>query len=199
MAGHDKCRDGILDALLGLLSTRGAKSLTIRNVAAEAGVSIGAVQHHFPTKDALIVAAMTAVNERFRTRTQQRLAQETSAETRLRVFCHEIACISNTDLTEAIVWTAFAAQSSTDVTIRTIHSRDWARTEDVTLALLAVAYPDSNVTADDAALLLAVTDGIAVARASEQTNRMNALRAAALIDAVLQMIAGRGSDAPRGH
>jgi len=184
-------REVILDAVIAVLSTRGSDALSIRTVATEAGVSVGAVQHSFPTKDALIVGAMTAVNDRFRARLRTLLEAEESPEARLRVFCAEVSCITEAGTAAAAVWTSFAARASTDDEIRAVHATDWARTEDVLRRLLEAAYPDSDVTADDAALVLAVTDGIAVARAAEQSDRMTTERATRLLDAALAPIAAR--------
>lgn len=188
MADENGSRVRIVDALLRIMATQGADALTIRTVAGEAGVSVGAVQHHFATKDRLLVAAMTEVNERFRARVAERLEALTSGEERLRVFCREIACIEGADLTDGIVWVAFAARASTNADIRAIHATDWARTEAVLRHLLADAFPDAAFTADDAALLLAVLDGIAVARAAEQSDRMTPARAERLIDATLRSL-----------
>ena len=184
-------RDAILDAVISVLSTRGSDAVTIRNVAAEAGVSVGAVQHNFPTKEALIIGAMTAVNVRFRERLRLLLQNEESAERRLRAFCEEVSCLTETGLTDAVVWTAFAARATTEPGIQAIHAADWGGTEDFLQQLLDAAYPDAGITADDAALVLAVTDGIAVARAAEKTDRMTAERAVRLIDAALAPIAAR--------
>jgi AcrR family transcriptional regulator len=184
-------REVILDAVVAVLSTRGSDALSIRNVATEAGVSVGAVQHSFPTKDALIVGAMTAVNDRFRARLRTLLEAEESPEARLRVFCAEVSCVTDAGTADAAVWTSFAARASTDDEIRSIHATDWARTEDVLRQLLVAAFPASDVTADDAALVLAVTDGIAVARAAERSDRMTTERAMRLLDAALAPIAAR--------
>lgn len=191
MIDHDSTRERILDALLVLISSTGSDGVTVRTVAAAAGVSVGAVQHHFATKDALLIAGMERVDERFRRRLGLRLAEESTARDRLLVFCRSIACIDDDDLTDAIVWTAFAARGCTDATIRSTHAARWAETEDFTLLLLADAYPDSDMGADDAALLLAVVDGIAVARAAEQNDRMAPARALLLIEKVLDGLAGR--------
>lgn len=185
-------RGRILDAVISVLSSRGAESVSIRNVAAEADASVGAVQHHFPTKEDLIVGAMTAVNERFRERARSLMEQQDSPEARLRVFCTQISCITDAGLHEAIVWTAFASRASTDTRIRALHAADWRRTEEVLHVLLADAFPDAQVTADDAAFVLAVTDGIAVARAAEQSDRMTTERAERLLAAAIDPIAARG-------
>jgi AcrR family transcriptional regulator len=48
--------DRIRDAALKCFASRGASSTSLRTVAAEAGVSLGLVQHHFTTKANLIKA-----------------------------------------------------------------------------------------------------------------------------------------------
>lgn len=184
-------RERILDAVVSMLSSRGDESVSIRNVAAEAGVSTGSVQHHFPTKEDLIVGAMTAVNEQFRDRVMRLMESEESPEARLRVFCTQISCITEAGLHEAIIWTAFASRSSTDPEIRALHVQNWQRTEQVLHGLLLAAFPASEVTADDAALVLAVADGIAVARAAEQADRMTTERSERLIRAAIAPIAAR--------
>ncbi|PPH94157.1 TetR/AcrR family transcriptional regulator, partial [Rathayibacter sp. AY1D5] len=171
MPDRRESRSDILSAVVAVLSTRGAEHLSIRTVAAEAGVSVGAVQHHFPTKQALLAGAMARVEERFRERMRSRLEAESSAEVRLRVFCDEIACVADEDVPDAIVWTAFASRAGTDPEIRAIHTAGWSRTEDVVLELLRAAHPAASFGADDAALLLAVLDGIAVSRAAERPAR----------------------------
>ncbi|WP_181136556.1 TetR/AcrR family transcriptional regulator, partial [Rathayibacter sp. AY1G9] len=129
MPDRRESRSDILSAVVAVLSTRGAEHLSIRTVAAEAGVSVGAVQHHFPTKQALLAGAMARVEERFRERMRSRLEAEPSAEVRLRIFCDEIACVADEDVPDAIVWTAFASRAGTDPEIRAIHTAGWSRTD----------------------------------------------------------------------
>ena len=54
-----KMLEAVLVAAEALIARQGAKSLTMDGVAAEAGVSKGAVLHHFPSKDALIAALVS--------------------------------------------------------------------------------------------------------------------------------------------
>jgi AcrR family transcriptional regulator len=54
----------ILDAAVRIMVRKGVAGLRTGQVAAEAGVSVGAQLHHFPTKQALILAAFDYVNER---------------------------------------------------------------------------------------------------------------------------------------
>jgi AcrR family transcriptional regulator len=54
----------VLDATIRILVRKGAAGLRTGEVVKEAGVSVGAQLHHFPTKRALILAAFDYVNER---------------------------------------------------------------------------------------------------------------------------------------
>lgn len=64
-------RERLLTATLELLARRGWPATTVGAVAAEAGVSRGAAQHHFPTREDLIAAALEAM---FAERMEQVLA-----------------------------------------------------------------------------------------------------------------------------
>src|SRR4028119_311297 len=66
--------DRLLGCVLDLLVAEGYEGISIRRVATAAGVSIGAVQHHFATKDALLAAAMDRVSQQFRERLERRIA-----------------------------------------------------------------------------------------------------------------------------
>jgi AcrR family transcriptional regulator len=56
--------DGILDATMTLIGTRGLEAVTHRSVAEAAGVSLGAISHHFPSRQALMDAALERAGER---------------------------------------------------------------------------------------------------------------------------------------
>ncbi len=56
-ARGDRTRRRILEAALTSIAQRGAGSLRVRDVAAEADVSLGVVTYHFPTRRALLTAA----------------------------------------------------------------------------------------------------------------------------------------------
>jgi AcrR family transcriptional regulator len=61
-------REQIVAALVRVVAERGLEACGIRAVAAEAGVSAGAVQHHFASKDELLRAAYEAVIDAFAAR-----------------------------------------------------------------------------------------------------------------------------------
>ncbi|GMA42001.1 TetR/AcrR family transcriptional regulator [Mobilicoccus caccae] len=55
---HEQRREFIASALLRVAAQEGLEGLSLRRIAAEAGVTSGMVQHYFPTKDAMIHYAM---------------------------------------------------------------------------------------------------------------------------------------------
>lgn len=60
---HEARRQEIADAVLAVVAERGLPAVSLSEVAAQAGVSAGRVQHYFPTKRKLIEAAFDRGNE----------------------------------------------------------------------------------------------------------------------------------------
>ncbi|RBO96915.1 TetR/AcrR family transcriptional regulator [Nocardia puris] len=54
VADHDQRRESIARAFQRLLATEGPARVTFARVAAEAGISVGLIQHYFANKDALL-------------------------------------------------------------------------------------------------------------------------------------------------
>ncbi|WP_295623697.1 TetR/AcrR family transcriptional regulator [uncultured Corynebacterium sp.] len=179
-------RDQILDAVTSLLATRGPEHATVRKVAAEAGLSAGAVQHHFATRDELIAAAYDRSAERFRAALQDAVAGIDDPATAFRVACHQLAaCADDSESTRnaSATWLAFAGIAATGGPAAPAFRDAWQTTEDH----LAAALGDR----EEAALLLAMLDGIAVARLTEP-ERMTAERGRGLIDRQLARLAADG-------
>jgi AcrR family transcriptional regulator len=69
---HHARRSLLADALMRVAARRGLDDISLRHVAAEAGVTAGMVQHYFRTKDEMMVFAIGVVRERV----EQRLAAD---------------------------------------------------------------------------------------------------------------------------
>ena len=76
--------------------------------------------------------------------------------------------------------------------LREEHSANWDYVEKMLLHLMLEAHPNKGLHADDAAHLLAVADGIAVARAAENPRRMTEKRALSILNAALTAVSSRG-------
>jgi AcrR family transcriptional regulator len=62
-AQHEARRREIADAVLAVVAERGLPAVSLTEVAAQAGVSAGRVQHYFPTKQGLVEVAFDRGNE----------------------------------------------------------------------------------------------------------------------------------------
>jgi AcrR family transcriptional regulator len=71
---HQERRTRIADALMRVAAEQGLESVSLRHVAAEAGVSAGMVQHYFRTKDEMMAFALTVVRDRSQERATEALA-----------------------------------------------------------------------------------------------------------------------------
>jgi TetR/AcrR family transcriptional regulator, transcriptional repressor of bet genes len=75
---HDERRRHIVEALLRIAGTRGLDAVSLREVAQEAGISMGAVQHYFATKNDMLRYAVRhwlsmSVHQGFAQRLRERL------------------------------------------------------------------------------------------------------------------------------
>ena len=70
---HEQRRRQIAEALLRIAATRGLQAASMREVAAEAGVSLRLVQYYFSTKDQLLSDSLPYLAEQLSTRVQARV------------------------------------------------------------------------------------------------------------------------------
>jgi AcrR family transcriptional regulator len=80
---HEERRRQIADALLRTAATRGLHATGMREVAAEAGVSLRLVQYYFGTKEELLLAAMQHLAAQFAERGMARIKQLKETESPL--------------------------------------------------------------------------------------------------------------------
>lgn len=73
---QDARRRAIADTVVRVIGTRGIEAATVRIVAAEAGVSAGAVQRCFATRAELLRFVLEHINVRFTARVAARMAQQ---------------------------------------------------------------------------------------------------------------------------
>jgi TetR/AcrR family transcriptional repressor of bet genes len=71
---HHARRLELLDALMRITRSDGWDAISLRKVAAEAGVSMGMVQHYFASKDEMLRFALEMMAEDVRTRIRERVA-----------------------------------------------------------------------------------------------------------------------------
>jgi TetR/AcrR family transcriptional repressor of bet genes len=152
------------DAVLRALVADGFEGVSVRRVAALAGVSIGAVQHHFPTRDAMLGAAMDLSADRFRARLAERISPDMPAAEHLAELA--AALISADDRDISVTWLLRLARAAVDESTAARHRADWLAIEDVLRRTIAAAAPalDDRAAAVE---LLALLDGLACSVAVE--------------------------------
>jgi AcrR family transcriptional regulator len=84
----EETRARIYDAAITLFRARGFESATMRDVAASAGMSLGAAYHYFPGKDAIVLAYYDDVTGEHERRVRAALADASDLRTRLRIPFH---------------------------------------------------------------------------------------------------------------
>jgi AcrR family transcriptional regulator len=80
----DETRTRILDAALTLFRKRGFGTTTMRDIAKEAGVALGAAYYYFDSKDALVTAFYVRANHELTPLAEAALAKTKTLEDRLR-------------------------------------------------------------------------------------------------------------------
>jgi AcrR family transcriptional regulator len=75
-----------LDAALALFRRKGFDGTTMRDIAKEAGLSLGAAYHYFPSKDALVMAYYEWTQAEHERRAQEGTPEGADLATRLRVL-----------------------------------------------------------------------------------------------------------------
>ncbi|MFE7776372.1 TetR/AcrR family transcriptional regulator [Streptomyces sp. NPDC057445] len=70
---HEERRQEISDALWRIASTRGLDGVSLREVAAEAGISLGRLQHYFRSKDEMLLFALRQISQLADRRIRERI------------------------------------------------------------------------------------------------------------------------------
>ncbi|EID55493.1 TetR/AcrR family transcriptional regulator [Saccharomonospora xinjiangensis] len=114
---HGERRKQIIDALLRVVGRDGLTSVTMRAVAAEAGMSLRLVQYYFDTKALLLHAALRHLERRSHDRWTARLAalpSLPSARDRVEHFLLEALPTDEESRVFHLVWTSYAVLAMTD-------------------------------------------------------------------------------------
>ncbi|MFF5012280.1 TetR/AcrR family transcriptional regulator [Streptomyces sp. NPDC001165] len=153
----------ITDVLLRIAATRGLDHVSVREVAGAAGVSIGAVQHYFATKDEMLVHAFRQVVERTRARVAG-LDVRTGPRAALAAALRELLPLDEARLAECRVYVAFAARAATSPVLAAVQRETLAAIHaELRQVLSAVPAPRRGPRPDpevEARLLLGVTNGL---------------------------------------
>jgi AcrR family transcriptional regulator len=101
-------RQALIAATIECLKRYGHDGLSIRTISAQAGVSVGLINHHFPNKDELIAAAYRHFNAELIGGMQAAVARAPdSPRARMRAFLEASFSAPNLDADVLAVWVVF--------------------------------------------------------------------------------------------
>jgi AcrR family transcriptional regulator len=107
---HDERRRTLTEALLRIASTRGLQAVTMREVAAEAGVSLRVVQYYFTDKRTLMASGPAELAARLDRRVRERAATIGTGlppRTVLQVVLTAILPLDEQSRLDSLAWTAY--------------------------------------------------------------------------------------------
>jgi AcrR family transcriptional regulator len=165
-ARHEERRRQIAEALLALIDNRGLDGVSLRDVAGQARVSLGAVQHYFHSKDEMLLFALTYISERGTERVRQSAGEgEQPPRAVLRDILAELVPTDDRRRAELRIATAFAARSLVSPKLAEHLRAGYDDLHDVLVLLIRHAQETGEVAADldplkEAAALFALADGL---------------------------------------
>jgi AcrR family transcriptional regulator len=116
---HQQRKDQIAEAAWRIIRSQGLDSVSVRNVAEEAGLSVGSLRHDFETQSELIVYAMMLLSSRVHERIAN-LSYTGSPRNHIEMIIAELLPLDDVRTAEAEIWFAYAGKALTDPAIRQI-------------------------------------------------------------------------------
>ena len=158
---HDERRREIASAVLRLVTTRGVEAASLRTVAREAGVSMGAVQHYFTTKDEMLRFALAHGNTLLAARATTLMAQRKPATPRqtFRLFCTLLLPLDDDSKAGARLWAGLISRGCVDEPTRKLAAQAYANLTEFVIHQLTGALPDKDA-AQAARHLVSVIEGL---------------------------------------
>ncbi|GGH71505.1 TetR/AcrR family transcriptional regulator [Paenibacillus silvae] len=163
---HDKQRVLVAEAAWRVIRRDGMEQASVRNIAEEAGISVGSMRHYFSTQSELLLYAMNLVSERVTSRIQGMTFNGPPMDDMKRLL---LEFMPNTDekMAEMEVWYAFTAKSKTDPALKKLADtvyNDIRRAVEIvitSLMQLNLFKPDLNQELE-IERLYALVDGLAI-------------------------------------
>ncbi|MEU6278330.1 TetR family transcriptional regulator C-terminal domain-containing protein [Streptomyces populi] len=166
---YESRRRRIAEAVCLLADEHGPEGVSMRDVAARAQVSLGAVQRCFRSKEEMLLFAVDHVGERITERVRARLASSPArSAAALGHAADEIALLREEHRAEARIWLAFVAQAAVSESLAGSLRTSYAALQDLFVRLVTEAAgsgsPGEGAAPPDprreARALLALADGL---------------------------------------
>jgi AcrR family transcriptional regulator len=167
---HEARRHRIAEAVCRLAAREGLEGASLRHVAAEAGVSMGQVQHYFTTKDEMLLFAFHTMSARVERRlgaAVHALAQPPSTHALLRAMLTAMLPADADSRFEAPLWVAFLARAVVQPHLATPLRAGGKALVDFAADQLRSAHDTGEITrpidpALEASSLFALADGLMI-------------------------------------
>ncbi|QSF46876.1 TetR/AcrR family transcriptional regulator [Paenibacillus tianjinensis] len=104
---HSERKSHIAEATWRVIMNQGMKGATVRNIAQEAGVSLGALRHYFTTQQELLAFAMNLVKERANARIEAVISLGLPPKELVTRALMEMLPLDESTMAEMEVWFAF--------------------------------------------------------------------------------------------
>jgi AcrR family transcriptional regulator len=118
-------RDSLIEAAIESLKRHGHEGLSVRRIAAEAGVSIGLINHHFPNKDTLVAESYRTFSRRLTDSFEAAVESASSnPRARLRAFFKAFFSRPNLDPQVLTAWLVFWNLLQVSPEMRAVHEEE---------------------------------------------------------------------------
>lgn len=154
----------LAEAVLRVMRRDGLEQASVRNVAREAGLSMGSLRHYFASQSELMVFAFRTVVERIEVRLAK-LQPEPDPRRRAQRVLNELLPLDDERRAENEVWLAFTSRAMVDPALRTLRDEGYdalrAGCQAMVADLSAAGLAPTDIPAE-ADRLHALLDGLAV-------------------------------------
>lgn len=165
---HEERRRQIAYAVWGITAQRGLEAVSLREVAAEAGVSMGMVQHYFETKDRMILFACEYMVELAEQGVQELITGSSDPEdprSVIRGVLVQTLPLEEERRVGTGVWLAFLTRAVVDPNLAAFVRQAWSGTHDLVAGQLRFAQKSGEVPAgldpdQEAIALVSLVDGL---------------------------------------
>src|SRR5215470_1374459 len=135
-------RRALIDATIECLKRYGHDGLSIRTISAQAGVSVGLINHHFPNKNELVAAAYRHINASLIVGMQAAVARAgKSPQARMRAFLEAWFSAPSLDADALAVWVVFWGLYRHSRLIQRIHRETYQGYVSLLRGMLAELVP----------------------------------------------------------
>ena len=118
-------REALVEAAIESLKRHGHEGLSVRRIAAEAGVSIGLINHHFPNKDTLVAESYRTFSRRLTSSFEAAVATAgPEPRARLRAFFNAVFSRPNLDPQVLTAWVVYWGLMQVSSEMRAVHDEE---------------------------------------------------------------------------